>query len=248
MNITSISYSQKDINQKRDRVLDGLKNLSHNIKTDVIEKISSWDLELLFRLYDQVFFDNWFGDTYRGKLKFSLSRRMTKSAGISLCPKNIASIKPEDLILEIRIGIDFFFNYDITEGDNLVCGLKTKTATRALQLVFEHELCHLIEFIVYQNSSCRNERFKLMAKNLFGHKESHHSLPNQRAIINQKYNFQIGDRVSFILKGKETVGIVYNITKRATVMVRDKNGIMVDKKGNRYAKYYVPLALLQIKK
>ena len=113
---------------------------SPNINSGEIDAISTGDLQLLFRLYDQIFLDNWFKTNYRGKFKFSLSRRMTRSAGQTKCPKNIAGIKPEELTIEIRIGVDFFFQYDLVEGNKVVGGIATANSLEALQLVFEHEL------------------------------------------------------------------------------------------------------------
>lgn len=245
MDILRIVYPQEVIETKRKYILNRFKSSSSNIKTDIIETISSHDLHLLFKLYDEVFFDSWFQSHYMGQLKFSFSRRMTRSAGMTLCPKNIKSTKPEDLTMEIRIGIDFFFNYKLAQGSKLVCGIETNTPMEALQLVFEHELCHVIEFINYHSSKCSGEGFKTMAKNLFGHQGSHHALPSPRDIAIQKYGFKVGDKVTFIMNGKKLHGVIHNITKRATVMVKDKKGIMIDDKGNRYTKYYVPLSMLK---
>jgi hypothetical protein len=170
---------------------------------------------------------------------------MTKSAGLTLCPKNIDKAKPEELVIEIRIGVDYFFQYGLVEGCKTVCGVKTSDSLEALQLVFEHELCHVMEFIHFKESNCGGERFKAIASNLFGHTESYHKLPTHRQIANQKLGLNIGDTVSFTFEGKRLKGILYNINKRATVMVRNNNGPLVDDKGNRYSKYYVPLMLLE---
>jgi hypothetical protein len=80
---------------------------------------------------------------------------------------------------------------------------------------------------------------------LFGHTESYHKLPTHRQIASQKLGLDIGDTVSFIFEGKRLKGILYNINKSAIIMVPDKNGTMMDSKGNRYSKYYVPLTLLE---
>ncbi|HZJ57812.1 MAG TPA: hypothetical protein VFD89_06165 [Clostridia bacterium] len=245
MDILKVVYSKTVIDSKRKRISFLLKERSTNIKSGVIEIISTGDLGLLFGLYDEIFFDNWFRDSFKGKIKFSLSRRMTKSAGKTLCPKDIDRIDEKELVMEIRIGTDFFFNYGELKGNKSVCGIQTNTALEALQLVFEHEICHVLEFINFKESSCSGDRFKTLANNLFGHMESYHKLPTNRQIANQKYGFKIGDRVSFVFDGRQLSGILYNITKRATVMVEDDNGIMADDRGNRYTKYYVPLPLLK---
>jgi len=170
---------------------------------------------------------------------------MTKSAGLTRCPQNIDRIEPAELVIEIKIGIDFFMHYDLIEGSKTVGGINTCNSLEALQLVFEHELCHVIEFVHFKRSSCSKKRFKALANNLFGHTESCHKLPTYRQIANQRMGLNIGDTVSFIFEGEKLTGLLYNINKRAIVMVRNKDGFLADCKGNRYTKYYVPLNLLE---
>ena len=103
----------------------------------------------------------------------------------------------------------------------------------------------MIEFIHFKKSNCRGKRFKELANNLFGHTESFHKLPTYRQIANQKLGLNIGDTISFNLEGMRLMGVLYNINKRATVLVQDKNGALIDKQGVRYSKYYVPLTLIE---
>ncbi|HBG22774.1 MAG TPA: hypothetical protein DDW83_05910, partial [Peptococcaceae bacterium] len=130
-------------------------------------------------------------------------------------------------------------------GPKPVCGVDTDTSLQALQLVFEHELCHVIEYICFHKSNCSGGRFKTIANNLYGHTASHHNLPTYKQIAKQKFVLNIGDSVSLTFKGKKLKGILHNINKRATVLVSDKTGSFTDKQGKRYAKYYVPLELLE---
>lgn len=234
-----------DIDKRRKNIKDLIIQQSDSIRNGNIKTITTADLKLLFQMYDQIFLGSWFKDNFKGKLKFSLSRQMTRSAGLTRCPKNIDSIKPEELIIEIKIGVDFFFEYDSIEGSKTVGGIKTSNSLEALQLVFEHELCHVIEFIHFKRSSCGKKRFKDLVNNLFGHTESCHKLPTQRQIASQKLGLNIGDTVSFTFEGRELTGLLYSIKKRATVMVRNNDGSLTDSKGNRYFKYYVPLNLLR---
>lgn len=243
--ILNTKLCSSDILNKREEISKLLMQKSKNIRSRTISALSIADLDLLFQLYDDIFFENWFRQSYKGELKFSVSRQMTKSAGLTRCPKNINNIKPEELVIEVKIGIDFFFHYGLIDGSRMVGGIDTGSSLEALQLVFEHELCHVIEFIHFGRSSCKGERFRTMAGNLFGHTESYHKLPTHKQIANNKLGINIGDTVSFTFEGKSYKGILYNINKRATVMVRDKNGLLVDKLGRRYSKYYVPLSLIE---
>lgn len=241
-------YDKKIIEKKRANISKELIKASTNIKNDIIQEISPSDLKILFELYDSIFLNNWFKDKFKGSFKFSLSKRMTKSAGYTLCPKNISILRPEDIIIEFRIGVDFFFQYELLEGVKVVCGIETNNSLEALQLVLEHEICHAIEYICFYKSSCKGERFKTIAKNLFGHTSSYHQLPTNKNLAKEIMGLNIGDKVWFISKGKKINGFIYRINKRATVMVQDQSGQYADKQGNRYVKYYVPLNRLETSK
>lgn len=236
-----VRYDQDTIKIKRNGVASGLMKESVNIKGTKIVKIADSDLEIMFRYYDQIFFDGWFRDNFKGKFRFALSRRMTRSAGITECPKNIGTVKGELITIQIRLGVNLFFQYDSLEGSKSVCGIDTCNSLEALQIVFEHEMCHALEFIIYNSSNCRARRFQEIANNLFGHTKSHHKLPTNRQIASQKLGINIGDKVNFIHDGKRVGGVVSGINRRATVMVRNIGGHFVDRVGNRYIKYYVPI-------
>lgn len=245
LNILNAKLPGDVIRNKRKEAAKRLLQASANINGESINALSSDDLRLLFQLYDEIFLESWFDKNFRGKLKFSLSRQMTKSAGLTRCPKNIEKLKPEEVVIEIKIGVDFFFHYDLIDGSKSVGGVETSSSLEALQLVFEHELCHVIEFIHFGRSNCSKERFKTIAGGLFGHTESFHKLPTNRQIVGERLGLNIGDTVAFTFEGIRYTGILYNVNKRATVMVRDNNGLMSDREGRRYSKYYVPLKLLE---
>jgi hypothetical protein len=245
LEMLEIKQAAIDIGNNRAKIIKFLSNSSATLKNPKLTAISICDLELLYRLYDEFFFQNWFRDHFMGKIKFSLSRKMTKSAGKTMCPKNIGRIRQEDLVLEIRLGVDFFINYGKHSQNNAVCGIKTGSGLEALLLVFEHELCHVLEFLLFNKSSCKGKRFKTMANNAFGHTDSYHKLPTNRQIAAKVFGFKLGDTVTFDFKEKKLTGFLHNINKRATVLVPDRKGPLVDKRGTRYSKYYVPLTRLQ---
>ncbi len=241
--ILKVGYNSTEIQEKRQQIAQQLQQKSKNIKGSKVSQISAADIRLLFELYDVIFLKGWFKHYYSGELKFSLSRRMTKSAGLTLCPKNIGKIEEKALIIEIRMGVDLFFKYDLLEGSKEACGVKTDSSLAALQVVLEHELCHAIEFICLHKSSCKGKLFKSMAHSIFGHTQSYHQLPTQRQIATERLGLSIGDTIIFESEGKSFKGIINNINKRATVMVIDSKGNYRDSKGARYSKYYVPLNL-----
>ncbi|MEA1962399.1 MAG: hypothetical protein U9N81_14220 [Bacillota bacterium] len=245
IDLTTTRYTAKEIVDKRKTIYTEICSSSDNLDGGNLTRISTVDLELLMGLYDQVFFNDWFKNNFKGQLKFSLSRRMTKTAGKTISLRNIANIKDEDIVLEIRISVEILFKYGELEGLKTVGGIATKNSVEALQLVFEHEICHVIELLYFKETNCSQQRFKTMANHLFGHTESHHNLTTPNSVAQQKCGFKIGDTVSFAYNAKKITGVICNINKRATVMVSDKKGTYTDQQGKRYAKYYVPIVLLE---
>lgn len=244
LDLRDLCYSEPEIQAKREEIARRILRLSPHMRDRSLPQIAVSDLRLLFELYDEVFLKRQFAKGFQGKIKFSLSRRLTQSAGKTICPKNIAQLAPEDVMIEIRMGVDFFFNYDRVNSEKRVNGILTRNALEAFQLVFEHELCHAMEFINFHTSNCRQKRFKTMSKNIFGHLDNFHQLPTQGRIIQEKMGLNPGDTVWFLYGKKRVQGLLYRISKRATVMVETKNGRYMDKKGNRYSKFYVPVELI----
>jgi len=240
-----LKYNEESVRAKRKLIADKLKSESETIKSDRIEVISNYDLRLLYEFYDEIFFDKWFLNNFKGLFRFSLSRRMTKSAGITKCPKNVKQIPDCQIVIEICIGVDFFFKYDYLEGNKNTCGIESQNSLEALQIIFEHELLHALEFLLYHKSDCKKGIFKETAKNMFGHTQSHHQLPTNHEIIAKKYDIKIGDKVRFMFDNTRLTGIVNNINRRATVLVLNPDGKLVDKYGNKYKKYLVPAQYLQ---
>lgn len=246
MDIKDLIYNDEEIQKKREEIARRIMVLSPNVRNRSIVEISPSDLMHLFQLYDEVFMQSQFATGFQGKMKFSLSKRLTRSAGKTICPKNIRRIRPADVMIEVRIGIDFFFNYDQVNSEKKVNGIVTHNALEALQLVFEHELCHVIEFINFYESNCRQKRFKVIAKNIFGHTQSYHQLPTRGQIVREKLGLNPGDTVWFIYKDRRVHGVLYRIHKRAVIMVRAANGRYMDREGHRYLKFYVPLEKLHL--
>jgi len=238
-NIKDLKYNVDEIIKKRNSIRDKFLIISKNVNTGNIQRMSNQDIKILFELYDEEFFNNYFRDNFKESITFSLSTRMTKAAGKTIYSRRIKLLQEEEKAYEIKMGIKFFFQYYKVERDKIVSGIITKDSLEAFQIVFEHELCHLIEFHLYSESSCKKPRFKTMVKNIFSHTEVHHQLPSQKEIISVDYGFKIGQKVSFVLENKKYSGFIYKINKRATVMVVDKKGTYKDSEGTTYSKWYV---------
>lgn len=202
---------------------------------------SSQDVKNLFYLYDQYYFSYFFSSAFLPDLRFSLSNRMTRTAGKIITPKNLSQLPEDKKSFEIRMSGYFLSNYDQFKGERKVNGIVTTDAVQAFQLVLEHEICHLIEFVEFGTSNCKKKRFKDLAYRLFGHTETYHELSIAKRQLEKQNQFQAGDKIYFYYHNKKKEGIIQRITKRATVMVKDSKGRYMDFKKNRYTKYYVPL-------
>ncbi|MPM45165.1 hypothetical protein SDC9_91851 [bioreactor metagenome] len=226
-----------------------LKLLENNKNSFIINsldeksiKLSDSFIEKLFYLYDDSFFRGQLGKFIGDKIKFSISKRMTSAGGKTIYSKTVQGFN-----YEIRISLPVLNNFYLTNSEKRVSGLVVLDPIEALMIIMEHEICHVIEFNNYGQSNCKAYRFKKISREIFNHKGIYHEIPSRKSLSkeNKSINISVGDKVKFSYKDKTYEGLVFNITKRATVMVLDSKGQYKDKKGNRYGKWYVPLSNLR---
>lgn len=207
------------------------KNRSIYVKEN--DEISTKDLRRMFYHYDTYFFDGFFRSEYHAKIFFRLSKRMTKSGGKTEAYNGIYMVSLSSYLL--------FQSFADVERKVVVNGIRCKNRLEATMRLLEHQIIHLLELIVYGNTSCAKDRFKRLSKNIFGHTDVTHQLVTQEERAKKKFGLTVGDEVVFEYKGETHKGVIKRITKRATVMVPNPKGAYKDKEGKRYAKYYIPL-------
>lgn len=239
-----IKYESNIIKEKRKQIKKLLFDKSANIKSENFNNISEEDLYILFELYDEIFLKSWFKENYKGKIKFKLSRQLTRAAGNTRTKKNIAQIQNEDMEFEVKISLNHLINFHKIDRSKYVGGIEALSSLDSLMLVLEHELCHVIEFIVLKKSSCKKKPFKDLIYNLFCQTESTHKLVSTNEVSAQEFGLKPGDNVKFLYNGKYVYGFIQKINKRATVMNPHAQGNYVDKLGRRYKKFYVTLGNL----
>ncbi len=240
----NIKYDIDTINNKRSTIKKLLFEGSKNIKTENFSQIADKDLYILFELYDEIFLKSWFKDNFKGKIIFKLSKQLSRAAGNTRTKKNIADIRPENVEFEVKISLNHLANFNKIDRLKYVGGIEAVSVLDTLMLVFEHELCHVIEFLICFKSSCSKKPFKDLIFNLFGQTETTHKLVSANEVNIQSYGLKPGDRVKFQFNGKIVTGFIQRINKRATVMCQDKQGSYVDKSGRHYKKFYVSLESL----
>ncbi|WP_346940091.1 hypothetical protein [uncultured Clostridium sp.] len=239
MNDSTVNINDKENMRsfiKKDFCIRHKINMLNSIDILTLKNISS-----LIDIYDYYVLRGYLVKTIPEGIKVSISNRMTSSGG-----KTIFSKRGREYSYEIRISNRVMERFIEDNRSKIVCGIKAIDTLEALMLILEHEICHVIEFSKYGNSNCKEERFKTIAFNLFGHKSSYHEILKKEDTLNKtiKSSFAKGQVVQFKYKGILYEGIISNINKRATVMVKDINGAYRDNNGFSYSKWYIPLKLL----
>lgn len=206
-------------------------------------RIHTTDLELLFAEYDNDFFDGQIKETLGTiPLYFRLSKRMTSSGGKTACHADRSGSRWYEISVSTTILFGCFDGED--HRPIAASGITCRDRLDALQRVMEHELVHLIEMLLWGKSSCSQSRFHSITLRFFGHTENKHLLITPREKALAKFGVKPGMAVRFSFDGVEHTGIVNRISKRATVLVEDREGQRYSD-GKHYVKFYVPVQLLE---
>ncbi len=246
MKLLTYTYSKKEINERFEKVRQQVFIQSKQIKMDNFQVVSNNDVKLIFELYDTYFFDNYFKENkVIDRMAFDFSKKMT-SAGGKLMYYKVTKQNPIQFRMRISAYLIFNSFKDQTSNKTInLAGFETKNRLEALMHVIEHETIHLIEFIAFNDSSCKKDNFKKLANSIFGHTAFTHQLLTGKMEALKEYDLRVNDWVKFTFDGKVYTGVIHRITKRATVMALDKNGEYKDNKGNRFKKYYILLKYLK---
>ncbi|MGF1581859.1 MAG: hypothetical protein ACFCD0_21225 [Gemmataceae bacterium] len=242
--LETIELSADVIADHRNTIYDATLKDSRYMKEGNFKSFHPEDLHRMYTLYDELFYEHQLEEGLADlPITFGISKKMTKAGG-----KTTRHWKRGKPHVATRFEISFsapllFQTFQDVQRDVSINGVLCHDRLEALQLVFEHELTHLSEFLIWDKSSCKGNRFQSVATRMFGHVEYTHQLITQAERALSKYQIRVGDIVSFEYGGEQHVGLVNRITKRVTVLVQSSNGERYND-GKRYAKYYVPLDLL----
>lgn len=201
------------------------------------------DLQRMAFLYDKLFFASKLIPAARSEgLSFGWSSRMTKNAGktVTHYAGGASGKRRFEIILSSTL---LFQTFHDVNREVEVTGLRCQNRLQAMQRIVEHELVHLAEMLVWNDSSCAQRRFHGIANRFFGHTEHKHDLMTQQERAASKFRLAPGSRVRFRFDGKVLTGRINRITRRATVLVEDPRGERFTD-GGRYRRYYVPLEQL----
>ena len=228
---------QAEIFRRRTSILAMLLSEDEGFCSIPVKAINTRTLNQMLRSYDELFFEGLLRRKL-GRITVTLSSRMTSAAGKFICTKGLFG---KVVSAEIRMSSDFLIR--LIDGPFLLNGLSVATPQEAFLIVFEHELCHAIETLLYGKTG-HSQCFMALANGLFGHTGTQHSLPTRSQEAAQE-GLKTGVRVRFSYQENMLVGFVSYIGKAATVMVPAADGKYRDRYGRRYAKYRVPLNRLE---
>lgn len=159
---------------------------SHALDAGNFTSISPTDLARLFDLYDERFFAGGCRQALgTAPLSFRLSKRMTQAAGKATRVQH-RDRRTKEVRTEYEIAVSttlLFQTFHDVDRPIVMSGIECRDRLESLQRILEHELVHLIEFILWQQSSCSAARFQSVANRFFSHTEHTHQLitPRERA-------------------------------------------------------------------
>ncbi|MFN3202119.1 MAG: SprT-like family protein [Bradymonadia bacterium] len=233
----------------RKRVRSGVLSHSETITIPQFTALSTTDLTLLFRLYDQHFFEGTISAALvsdaGGPLSLRVSKRLTKTAGLTTHSRRRRGNHRQSFEICISSTLLFqTFEAGSTRAIE-VCGVPAHDRLDALQRVFEHELLHLVELLATGDTNCNQAPYLALARTIFGHESNRHALVTPTESAQVRHGVVPGALVTFKSEGEPLLGRVVRITRRATVLVPHEAGeYLMD--GVRHQKYYVPLEALTV--
>ncbi len=227
-----IQLSPDMICSRRERILRILLETYPSLRVQPPAPLTQPMLDTMLALYDAHFLTGFLAQQTIAEVRILPSLRMTRSAGTC----NILRAGRGTARVEIRMGVDFY--YRMAEGPFVVDGLTCDTPLAAFLCVLEHELCHVLDFLLYKKPEGHGPRFHALVSGLFGHIKHTHDLPT-RAQAAAEQGVGVGQWVRFAYQDGELMGRVTRVGKTATVMVQDDAGAWCDNAGQRYSKYRV---------
>ncbi len=233
------AHSLSSIEKKRKEIHKKMIERSGFIDDGNFNSIAPADVKLMFQLYDEIFLGNYINDNYPDRIMFKLSRRMTRSGGKTEYHSN------RDIYVITLSSTLLFQSFNGEGRDITLCGIVCKDRLEAAMVIMEHEIVHLIEYVLYGDTNCSSRRYLSLGSRIFGHTDVRHQLVTGREVADKEYGLKVSDRVSFEFKGEIRKGVISRITKRATVMVEDPKGYYKDLSGKNYTKYYIPMGHLK---
>lgn len=241
------SPKQITISRRNESIRECLLKGRTAIDGENFTRVHPGALAKAFDLYDELVFDGCCREMLRAAkapIEFRFSRRMTRTGGMTIRYEPGSDQGDAQTRYEIKLSATLLFQSFRDGRDLIVSGCRCTNRLDAMLRIIEHEMIHLIEMLLWHDSSCARRRFQSIAFRLFEHTESTHQLLTPVEVARDHYGIRPGDAVAFSFQGRRYAGTVNRITRRATVLVPDPKGERYSD-GRHYRKFYVPLSALR---
>ncbi|MEZ6093568.1 MAG: hypothetical protein R3C03_04925 [Pirellulaceae bacterium] len=222
-----------------------LDQANHFQANGFFSRLTNDDLRSSFELLDSTFFNGMCSralDEGEHSLGFRLGKRMTSCGGRTTT--HFVNGKRGRKRFEIAISPRLISETFEHRESVLVTGVACVSPLQAMLRIMEHEMVHMLEMLMWHDSSCAKKRFRSIAQRIFGHMQSTHQLLTPKEVASACHQITVGNHVVFQANAHSYTGVVNHIECRATVLVLDPKGIRYND-GNRYRKFYVPLSRLR---
>lgn len=249
MSLTELRFSPAEVEQRLAVVREHVARHAPSLHQPNFRRIGSKDLAETMAAYNRHVFDGrlvaLINERAAAGLSFRVAPRMTRVGGHTERVRRYEKSPDGRRVASDRyeIAVSSTLLFESFRGDDhrpiVVCGHTCADRLAAYLRIFEHELTHLLELLTFDNSSCKQRRFHGIASGIFGHTAFVHELirPKERAAI--EHGIRVGRWVKFRHDGRELVGMVNRVTRRATVLVPDPKGQLMSD-GRKYLTWYVP--------
>lgn len=238
--------STEESEARRTRIRQHILMCSRWIQIPNFVRFNDQDLHTLYEQYDRLFFHEQLSKTLLQKseepLVLRFNGRLRSSGGITRRIRHPGRMSFRFLI---EISRNILLENFRTPGQTVtVTGKHCTDRLDALMRIMEHELLHLAEYLVFDQSRCSASRFRSAAYALFGHTTHQHAMTTRRSRVLASTSFRPGHRVRFTLNHQTFQGMINRIHTRATVLVESSAGKRYTD-GKKYLKFYVPIRCLQ---
>lgn len=235
-------YTLEEIERKRDLIHEELIKYGFQI-----ENIISKDIQEIFRLYDNIFFGGQIVEKLKSKnstVNFKITKG-TKIAGLCQTAKSPGGTR---CFFTLSFPAHLYKNlFSKGETSLRVNGINCTDKIFCLQMVFEHELVHLLMQLYNYEArgtgifSAHGKLFNCMVHAYFGHTDFRHNLlsGDEKHILNKEY-VNVGDKLGY--EDRKGVFITGRILKK-----NPKTAVVIITEPSQYrgSKIRVPYSLLR---
>jgi hypothetical protein len=202
--------------------LERVRASVHRAVLGTTPNLTAEDYQTLVLAYDREFFAASFSELLRnGVVDVRVSTRIASPGQTAvLRHRGEQGCKYRLLVNPMFVAGAFGQGLSAPTVAGLVCSDELDLACRIL----EHELVHLAEFHVWNNSSCHRKRFQGIAFRLFGHLGKGHQLVDVRRRRIADRGLEVDGTVIFRDKKTLRRGLVVSIGPRIIVEVTDAPG------------------------